>query len=138
MSDIPDKAVRLAHAAYSHALYDRPDPTVLPDETLMRIVLEAAAPAMAEHAAGKITAHMENFGPRKPRGALEPVADIGRHYRAWRRHFGIAARIAARAFMTDDDMKREAAAALNRGDFIACHLDEAGNPVAEPREDGRQ
>lgn len=46
MTEIPGEAVRAARAAYANALYDRPDPTVLSDETLMRIVLEAAAPAM--------------------------------------------------------------------------------------------
>jgi hypothetical protein len=44
---IPPEAVRLALAARRDALIDRPDPTVLSDETLTRIMLEAAAPFLA-------------------------------------------------------------------------------------------
>jgi|ERR1700722_4055527 len=86
-----------------------------------REVLEAAAPAMAEAVAQKILAHMEAHGPQ----AGTPLGGTMR--RAWRRHFGIAARIAAGAFMTEEDMKREAAEALSRGDFAACWLGEDGN-----------
>lgn len=88
-----------------------------------RAVLEAAAPAMAEAVAGKITAHMESFGPRKPAGALEPVTDTGRQYRTWRRHFGIAARVAAGAFSTREDKLRAAAKALSEGNYIACNTE---------------
>lgn len=93
-------------------------------------VLEAAAPAMAEHVAQKIVGHMDDAcGP-------DTGTPLGRTMRrAWRRHFGIAARIAAGAFMTDEDMKREAAKALSRGRFAACWLGEDGNPVDPERED---
>jgi hypothetical protein len=43
---IPDEAVRLALAARAGALIDRPDPMVLSDETLTRLMLEAAWPAL--------------------------------------------------------------------------------------------
>jgi hypothetical protein len=92
-------------------------------------VLEAAAPAMAEAVAEKITAHMEAHGPQ----AGTPLGGTLR--RAWRRHFGIAAQVAHFAFSTDEDIKQATAAALQRGDFAACYLDETGNPVAGPRED---
>jgi cytosine/adenosine deaminase-related metal-dependent hydrolase len=90
----------------------------------VREILDAAAPVLAEAIAAKIAAHMEGFGPRAPVGALEPVSDQGRRYRTWRRYFGIAARIAAGAFNTEDEMKQMAAEAFNRGDFIACRLPE--------------
>jgi hypothetical protein len=86
-----------------------------------RAALEAAAPLLAEAVAAKITGHMETRGPRKPRGPLESDLDTGRQYRAWRRHFGIAARIAAGAFDTREDHLRKAAEAVARGDFIACN-----------------
>lgn len=44
MPDIPPEAVEAAVGAYRHALMDRPTPTALSDEQLMREVLEAAAP----------------------------------------------------------------------------------------------
>jgi hypothetical protein len=84
-------------------------------------VLEAVAPLLAEATAERITAHMESRGPRKPRGALEPELDIGRDYRAWRRYFGIAARIAAGAFYTDEDKMRLTAEAIGRGEAIVCN-----------------
>jgi hypothetical protein len=55
--DIPAEAVRLAVAARANALHDRPDPMVLSDETLTRMMLEAASPAMAGAAAGMEGAH---------------------------------------------------------------------------------
>lgn len=107
MPDIPGEAVRLALAARAHALVDRPDPMVLSDETLTRIMLEAAAPALAEAVALRILAHMDRStryrGIRNRRGLL-----------AYRRHFTTAARVAAGAFTTDEDLKREAAKALVR------------------------
>lgn len=59
MPSLPDDAVQAALSAYRAALADRPDPMVLPDERLMRIALEAAAPAMAAHAAQAILAQKE-------------------------------------------------------------------------------
>lgn len=107
MPDVPPEAVRLAVAARAHALIDRPDPTVLSDETLTRMMLEAAAPALAEHVAAAILAHMDRStrrrGSRNRRGLL-----------AYRRHFATAARVAAGAFTTDEDLKREAGWVLAR------------------------
>lgn len=105
MPDVPAEAVRLALAARAHALADRPDPMVLSDETLTRIMLEAAAPAFAEEAAAAILRHMERSCDR--RGSWRGLP-------AYRRHFTTAARIAATAFTTDEDLKREAAKALVR------------------------
>lgn len=64
-------------------------------------LLAAAAPHLAEHVATKILAHMEAHQPMLPR-----------HQHARRRHFGIAARVAAGAFASEDDLKRAAAGAL--------------------------
>lgn len=47
MPDVPQEAVNAAVCAYRHALMDRPTPTALSDEQLMREVLEAAAPVLA-------------------------------------------------------------------------------------------
>ena len=125
MPAIPAEAVQAAMAVRAGLLADRPDPMVLSDETLTRKMLEAAAPILAETIAQKITEHMENFGPRKPRGPLETsLAGTGGAYRAWRRHFDIAARVAAGAFYTREDELRRAAEAIERGDFIVCDLPE--------------
>lgn len=118
MPEIPEAAVDAALARRADLLADRPDPMVLSERRLVTLMLEAAAPILAEAVAQKIIAHMEAFGPCKPAGALEPVNETGRAHRTWRRHFGIAARVAAGAFYTDEDMKRLAAEAIARGDFI--------------------
>lgn len=102
-----------------------------PDREADRRIGEALASITAEHCAQAITAHMEAHGPRKPRGALEPVLDTGRTYRTWRRHMGIAARIAAGAFMTDKDRLQMAADALRRGDFAVCPPPEGSSAVAD-------
>jgi hypothetical protein len=47
-SEIPPEAVRAAMERRADLLSDRPDPTVLSDETLTRKMLEAAAPLLAE------------------------------------------------------------------------------------------
>jgi hypothetical protein len=44
MTEIPEAAIRAAIAEHCRLLIDRPDPTVLSDETLFRKVLEAALP----------------------------------------------------------------------------------------------
>ncbi len=122
MPDLPAAAVQAAAAAIERELMSGRDYSMAADsdEALARAALEAAAPILAEAVAQKILAHMEGFGPRKPRGALEPVIDTGRDYRTWRRYFGIAARVAAGAFDTREDQLRKAAEAIERGDFIAC------------------
>lgn len=118
--DIPDEAVTAALAARRHALADRPTPTHLSDEALTRIMLEAAAPALAETVAAKILAHRDRYWPAA--GNEHPdhgdVPDPVR--RSLRRHFAIAARIAAGAFDTDEDRRRLAAEAIARTDYICC------------------
>ena len=85
----------------------------------VRELLEAAAPHLAEHVAAKIHAHRDAHGPTAGAGRL-----------TWRRHLGIAARVAAAAFMTDDDRKREAAQAIARGDYVVCNPTPEGNDHA--------
>ena len=108
-------------ADYPQAIYDKATAALLslhdlhPDwaATLARAALEAVAADLGEHAAGKIAAHRDAYGPQD-----------GARLSGWRRHFGIAARIAARAFLTEDDLKQLAAEALARGDYMACDIPE--------------
>lgn len=83
-----------------------------------REMLDAVAEALGEHCAAKIAGH-----------ALHP-RDDGDVPTGWHRHFGIAARVAARAFLSDDDVKRMAAAALARGDYV-------GRPAPEDDDEPR-
>lgn len=131
MPDIPQAAVTAAAIAIERELMSGTGYATAPDsdEALARVALEAAAPVLADHAARRILAHMEAHGPQ----AGTPLGGTMR--RAWRRHFGIAARVAALAFSTEEDIKRAAAEALSRGDFTACRLDGTGNPVGDQRED---
>jgi hypothetical protein len=101
-------------------LADRPDPTALSEETLTRLMLEAAAPILAEATAERIIAHMNEHGPID----YGPSSTGAALRRAWVRHFGIAARVAAGAFWTEEDKKRLAAEAIARGDVIACDIPE--------------
>jgi hypothetical protein len=107
LPSVPAEATDAALAARSSLLADRPEPTVLSERRLTEIMLEAAAPAFAEEAAALILRHMERStryrNSRNRRGLL-----------AYRRHFATAARVAAGAFSTDEDLKRAAAEALNR------------------------
>ena len=121
MPEIPDEAVKAAMARRSYLLEDRPDPMVLSDERLTRQMLEAAAPLLAEMIAQKILAHMEEHGPDPASPGLTLHATMSR---AWRRHFGIAARVAAGAFYTREDKMRLTAEVIGRGDFIACDIPE--------------
>jgi hypothetical protein len=116
MADIPQEARAAAYAAR----YGEPTDTYTWDRVADK-VLEAAAPLLAEAVAQKILAHMEEHGaaPASPGVTLHETMR-----RAWRRHFGIAARVAAGAFYTDEDMKRLAAEAIARGDFTACDIPE--------------
>jgi hypothetical protein len=111
MPDVPAEAVRAAMARRADLLSDRPDPTALSDETLTRLMLEAAAPILAGHVAARILAHAERQHPR----------DKNHVPTAWDRHFSIAARVAAGAFYTREDELRLAAQALDRGDVIWCN-----------------
>jgi hypothetical protein len=115
--DIPESAVGPAAEALC-TLHDL-DPEWA--RTLARAALEAAAPLLAEAVAQKILAHMEEHGP----GPASPGVTLHETMRrAWRRHFGIAARVAAGAFYTREDHLRLAAEAIERGDFIACDIPE--------------
>jgi hypothetical protein len=125
MPDYPPAALRAAADAIERELLSGTDYVMAQDsdEALARVALDAAMPFLGEHAAAKILAHMEAHGPRPgSRTGGKPAGDAAR--RAWRRHLGIAARIAARAFLTEEDEKRIAAAALARGDYVACELPE--------------
>lgn len=106
MPTVPDAAVQAAMAA----VFAHDDPDGMTAEELTRVILEAAAPVLAEHAARAITAHMEEHSAVMP----ETMA------RRYRRHLGIAARVAAGAFSTREDQLKQAAEAIARGDFIAC------------------
>ncbi len=141
MPDYPPEAVRAAAAAIERELLSGRHFAMAEDsdEALARAALDAAAPILADAVAKKILAHMEGRGPRKPEGALEPVLDAGRSYRAWRRHFGIAARVAANAFYTEADRMRLAAEALARGECLGDRDYERAHrePVALPRRTGQ-
>jgi hypothetical protein len=132
MPEVPEEAVRLALAAYAREAYCDGEP-IEGDERVIRCALEAAAPVMAEAVAEKITAHKYAHEPKGPLIGGRSAEEQRR--RTWRRHLGIAAQVAALAFSTPEDLKREAAGALNRGDYAACWLDEAGRSVAGSRED---
>ena len=86
-----------------------------------RAALEAAAPILAEACAQRILAHAERQHPRDPDHV--PTA--------WHRHMDIAARVAAGAFYTREDLLRLAAQAIERGDVAWCNPPEV--PGAEPR-----
>lgn len=128
MPDVPDEAVRAALAARADLLSDRPYPMVLSEETLTRLMLEAAAPAMANHVAGAILAHMEAREPKTRLLGGTPAYQDRR--RAWRRYLRTAAQVASLAFYTAEDVKRLAAEALARGDYLACPApeDDHGHP----------
>jgi hypothetical protein len=131
MPSIPPEAVRLALAARADLLADRPDPMVLSEETLTRLMLEAAAPALAEAVAQKILAHAERQFPKADHARVPGRPDV---WRTWHRHFGIAARVAAGAFDTREDQLRMTVDAINRGDFIACDIPEVPREVEEDEE----
>jgi hypothetical protein len=82
-----------------------------------RAILDAAAADLGEHAAARILAHMEGHGPPGGHGSASRLL-------AWRRHFSAAARVASRAFLTEDDEKRLAAEAIARGDYAVCDTPE--------------
>jgi|SRR5579871_1009568 len=74
-------------------------------------ILDAVAEDLGQVVAGKIRAHMEDQGPSE-------VSKVARS--RWRRHFGTAARVAAFAFLTDDDKRAIAARELAAGNAIPC------------------
>lgn len=133
---MPDEAMReqlgrAAHEAWAAWLDDQPKPWPLPrtvwedrhpaTRESFRRIGETVAAFAAEHCAQAVLAHMEAHAPQ----VTAMTGSVDRHLqeerqRAWRRHFGTAARVAAGAFMTGDDIKRAAGEALARGDFVAC------------------
>jgi hypothetical protein len=110
MAEIPAAALTAAERAIIEAATDfgQDDIVAGSSRNLARAALEAAAPVLAETIAQKILLHMQEHDK-----SADPASA-----RAWRRHFGIAARVAAGAFYTEDDLKRLAAEAIARGDFI--------------------
>lgn len=106
MPTVPDDAVEAAAEALRGILEPYGDGGLPMDvyRSHARAVLEAAAPVLAGHASRAVLAHMEQQAERMP------ASMAGR----WRRHFGIAARVAAGAFTTRDDRLREAAEHLDK------------------------
>jgi hypothetical protein len=56
--NVPDEAVRLAVAARADLLADHPSPMVLSEETLTRLMLEAAMPALERDIRARIAASL--------------------------------------------------------------------------------
>lgn len=81
-------------------------------EALVRTALEAAAPVLAEAVARAIDAHRDAHGPH-------PATPVIR--RAWRRHLTIASQVASLTFTTREELLQQAAAAIERGDYMACY-----------------
>lgn len=92
MTSVPEAAVQAALARRSDLLSDRPDPMVLSEETLTRLMLEAAAPILAGQIASAILRHADQHEPLTGSGA----------YLAWHRHFDAASAVAAKAFGRDN------------------------------------
>jgi hypothetical protein len=95
---------------------------------LAQAALDSVAEDLGNHVAGLILAHMEKNGAPK-RATLKGGAAVRRLMR--RQHFGTAARIAARAFLTDEDTLRQAARALASGQYLACSGPEVPAPEDE-------
>jgi hypothetical protein len=107
--EVPDDAVQAA-AEVLRGMIDRD--ALLPVDvhrSLARTILEAAAPAMAEHAARAIEAHMDSHGPRSDRNR-----------RGYRRHFRTAVQVVSLAFSTREDKLQAAAKALTESNYAAC------------------
>jgi hypothetical protein len=83
-----------------------------------RAVLDAIAEDLGQHVAAKITAHADEHGP----GAQDGLGGLARS--RWLRYFRIAARIAAFAFLAEEDVMRIAAEALATGQYVACPVPE--------------
>ena len=115
MPDVPAEAITAAEAAIRDAFPGEFGQPGMPEpDALARAALEAAAPLLAEACAQKILAHAERQHPRDPDHV--PTA--------WHRHFSIAARVAAGAFYTREDLLRMAAEAIERGDWVRCDIPE--------------
>lgn len=117
--ELPDDAIQAA----AEVLRDRYDKPVLDASEFTAFaaeILTAAAPVMAEAVAAKITAHRDRHWPAEGNENPDHGAVTGPARRSLRRHFAIAARIAAGAFDTDEDRRRGAAEALAREDAVVC------------------
>ena len=122
MPDLPASSIAAAEAAIRREFGAELDRPGMPEpDALARAALDAAAPILAEAIAQKILKHMEEHGPA-PASPGVTLHETMR--RAWRRHFGIAARIAAGAFYTREDKLRLAAQAISEGRFISCDIPE--------------
>jgi len=73
-------------------------------------ILDAVTEDLGAAVAAKILAHADEYDPLTP-------ADLTAR---WRRHFGICSRIAAGAFLSEDDMRRIAAREMAAGNYVAC------------------
>ena len=132
MPDLPESAVQAAAEVLLRdyeSQYSADHLTWRDFEELARRVLNAAARPVADAVAEKILAHMDAHVPKTRLLGGKPAET--ERLRAWRRHFGIAARVAAGAFSTREDDLREAADAIARGDFVACEIPEVPCEVHE-------
>jgi hypothetical protein len=116
--DYPPAALTAAAEAIERELMSGKDYSMAADsgEALARVALDAAAPILAEAVAQKVLTHAN----RRPGAGKVLTGMLG----AWHRHFGIAARVAAGAFSTQEEEKRAVAEAIGRGDFVACDIPE--------------
>ena len=107
MPEIPQAAITAAAIAIERELMSGTDYAMAADsdEALARVALEAAAPVLAEYVARKIQAHADRQFPKTDPAKVPGQPD---RWRIWHRHFGIAARIAAGAFDTNDDGRLQA------------------------------
>lgn len=116
MPDIPASSlatgIEAVYGVYAKRGWNKPAPWWA--EEVSAAVLEAATPLLADEIAQKILEHAERQHPRDPDHV--PTA--------WHRHFSVAARVAAGAFSTDEDMKRLAVEAIEREDWIRCDIPE--------------
>lgn len=88
------------------------------EEAIARAVLDAVAADLGSAVAEKILAHLDEHTADP---ATPAMPQTHRHrIMAKRRDFATAARVAAFAFLTEDDKLRLAAEALAAGQFVAC------------------
>ena len=79
MPDMPAEAVRLALAARADLLADRPDPMVLSEETLTRLMLQAALPALERDIRARIAASLRRAAEgRREYAATFPESEAQR------------------------------------------------------------
>ena len=123
MPEYPPAALTAAQEAISRCLMEGGgfDTWVDSDEALARAALDAAVPVLAEACAQAILEHMERAGPGL-HVELRGEAALRRNMR--RVHFSTAARVAAGAFSTEEDLKRAVAEAIARGDYAVCDIPE--------------